>query len=213
MSYPESGFQDPEAVIDAAILEILAEFVDHHKRPIPYGETDLQGLIDRARAGEEIEIPIVSGIWTQQYTSESEALRRSLDGGWAFSFQEWLWEHGQRMEGFASEELRDPMTGRLVHPGFIRKLIETGKAVELTTREDEARGTVTVNNEWGLWRSYQVEGFVPLATVNTADADVGEMAGWYQMYKNGPHSMEVPYPVSVGKKLIILPGLELPQVD
>lgn len=196
----------------SAITDILIYFSQNSKFNFPYGEDGLAGLIDQARAGQEVEITLVSWIWTPQYTPKREALRLSLDGGWGYSFGEWLLDNGKRREGTESAELRDPVTGRLSNMDFITRLSKTGKAVELTRRQDEARGEVTVNN-WILWTSGGIEGFLPLATVDFVDADVGEMSIMEQRRSRGPGFLSVQCNVLVGKKIIILPGLELPQVN
>jgi hypothetical protein len=183
-----------------------------------YGRYDEEGLIaqiEQARAGQEVIIPLVpEKIWTPGYSdpgSENYELRQSLSGRLAYPFQEWLWENSQQRGGFWTEALRDPTTGRLANPDFIAALTQTGQAVELTKRYDEARGKeVVVNNVWSLYKVIR-GGFLPLAAVDSVDADVDATFRWKQYSPRGPAFLHVPYPVLVGRKLVILPGLELPQ--
>lgn len=208
MTRPElDSFPQPE-ILPEAITRGLIYLTSKHN--LGYDEAGLVGLLEQARAGEEVAIPLVAeSIWTPDYTPENEVLRRSLDGGWAYSFEEWLWEHGQRFEGTPTEQLRDPATGYLANPAFITTLTQTGKAVELSRRQDE-RGEVLVNNVWNLWSIVGEEGFWPLATIHTVDADVGESSHWERPDARGPSFLQVPQPIAVGRKVVILPNLTLP---
>jgi hypothetical protein len=204
MANPEFNHSAAAEIVPEALTNGLIYLSSRHH--LGYDEDRLAGLFEQASAGQEVVVQLVAeSIWTPRYTPENEALRESLNGGWAYSFEEWLWKNGQRYTGTPTENLRNPVSGRIADPGFIASLTQTGTAVELTRRQDETRGTVVVNNIWNLWKIAGTMELWPVATVDTVDADVGENSYWRNYT-----SLYVPHPIAVGRKLVLLPDLALP---
>jgi hypothetical protein len=120
------------------------------------------------------------------------------------------------MAGTRSADLRDPATGLITNRDFLRSLLQTGKAVEISERPDGVGGSRPVNNLWSLW-STAGEGeariFSPVATVRTIDADGAEAIRTDPpTIPRGPVYLAVTREVAVAQRLVIFPHLKLPEI-
>jgi hypothetical protein len=196
------------------VTDIVSRAVADRWVETAYGADQIAALIEEARAGNEVEVPLISGIWTPESTSERRRLERRFSNSWAYSvdgWQEMMLELGVPLPGTRTEDLRDA-TGRIRDVGFIATLLRTSQAVEIGQRPDDNGGSIAVNHAWRLWRQGGGHDapYLPLATVRTVDRDAATAVRYTRSRPTSQIALHATRGIAVGEKLVILSGLAIP---